>query len=68
MLAAMACRFTGALANAQSNDLIAAAGRGDLPAVNALLKKAGAGVNDEKSTVLGPTTALMERHQMVTWR
>jgi len=59
MLAAMACGFTGTLANAQSNDLIIAAGRGDLPAVNALLK-AGADVNDAKNTVLGPTTALIE--------
>jgi ankyrin repeat protein len=59
MLAAMACGFTATLANAQSNDLIAAAGRGDLPAVNALLK-ARADVNDAKNTVSGPTTALME--------
>src|SRR5579862_7575566 len=59
MLAAMACGFTGILANAQSNDLITAAGRGDLPAVNALLK-AGADVNDAKNTVSGSTTALME--------
>lgn len=59
VLVATACGFTGTLANAQSNDLIAAAGRGDLPAVNALLK-AGADVNDDKTTVLGPTTALME--------
>jgi hypothetical protein len=50
MLAAMACGFIGTLANAQSNDLIAAAGRGDLPAVNALLK-AGADVNDAKNTL-----------------
>ena len=59
MFAAMACGFTGTLANAQSNDLITAAGRGDLPAVNALLK-AGADVNDDKNTVLGPATALTE--------
>jgi serine/threonine-protein phosphatase 6 regulatory ankyrin repeat subunit B len=59
MLAAMACGFTGTLAIAQSNDLIDAAGRGDLPAVNALLK-AGADVNDDKRTLSGPTTALME--------
>lgn len=59
ILAAMACGFTGTLANAQGNDLITAAGRGDLPAVNALLK-AGADVNDDKNTVLGPTTALIE--------
>ncbi len=59
MLAAMACSLMATLANAQSNDLIAAAGRGDLPAVNAMLK-AGAGVNDDKYTVSGPTTALME--------
>ena len=59
MLAAMACGFTGTLANAQSNDLITAAGRGDLSAVNALLK-AGADVNDDKNTASGPTTALME--------
>ena len=44
MLAAMAWGFTGTLANAQSDDLVTAAGRGDLPAVNALLK-AGADVN-----------------------
>jgi serine/threonine-protein phosphatase 6 regulatory ankyrin repeat subunit B len=55
----MACGFTGALATAQSNDLITAAGRGDLPSVNALLK-AGADVNDAKNTVSGSTTALME--------
>jgi ankyrin repeat protein len=59
MLAAMACGVTGTFANAQSSDLITAAGRGDLPAVNALLK-AGADVNDTKNTVSGPTTALME--------
>jgi ankyrin repeat protein len=59
MLAAMACAFTGTLANAQSDDLITAAGRGDLPAVNALLK-AGADVNDARNTVSGSTTALME--------
>jgi ankyrin repeat protein len=59
MLAAMACGFTGTLAHAQSDDLITAAGRGDLPAVNALLK-AGADVNDDKRTLSGPTTALME--------
>ncbi len=59
MLAATACCFTGTLANAQSSDLLGAAGRGDLPAVNALLK-AGADVNDPRNTVLGPTTALME--------
>lgn len=53
------------MANAQSDDLIAAAGRGDLPAVNAILK-AGADVNDARNTavakysVLAPTTALME--------
>jgi ankyrin repeat protein len=59
MLAATACCFIGTLANAQSSDLLGAAGRGDLPALNALLK-AGADVNDARSTVLGPTTALME--------
>ena len=59
VLVATACGFTGTLANAQSNDLITAAGRGDLPAVNALLK-AGADVNDAKNTFSGPTTALME--------
>lgn len=59
MLAAMACDFTGTLANAQSSDLITAAERGDLPAVNALLK-AGADVNDTKNTDGGPTTALIE--------
>jgi serine/threonine-protein phosphatase 6 regulatory ankyrin repeat subunit B len=60
MLTAMACGFNGTLANAQSNDLFTAAGRGDLLAVNALLQKAGADVNDAKNTALGPTTALME--------
>ncbi|MGH9645258.1 MAG: ankyrin repeat domain-containing protein [Bryobacteraceae bacterium] len=55
----MACGFTGTWANAQSNDLITAAGRGDLPAVNTLLK-AGADVNDAKNTFSGPITALME--------
>jgi ankyrin repeat protein len=59
MLAVMACGFTGTSAHAQSNDLITAAGRGDLPAVNALLT-AGADVNDTKNTASGPTTALME--------
>jgi ankyrin repeat protein len=59
MLAAIACGFMGTLANAQSNDLVSAAGRGDLPSVNALLK-AGADVNDAKDTASGPTTALME--------
>jgi len=59
MLAAMAFGFTGTLANAQSDDLLTAAGRGDLPAVNALLK-AGADVNDAKYTGSGSTTALME--------
>ncbi len=55
----MACGFTGTLASAQSNDLLTAAGRGDLPTVNALLK-AGADVNDAKYTGSGSTTALME--------
>ncbi len=41
-------------------DLLTAAGRGDLTAVNALLQKAGADVNDAKETALGPTTALMK--------
>jgi ankyrin repeat protein len=59
VLVATACGFTGTWANAQSSDLITAAGRGDLPAVNALLK-AGAAVNDAKNTFSGPTTALME--------
>jgi ankyrin repeat protein len=59
MLAATACFFTGTLASAQSSDLPGAAGRGDLPAVNALLQ-AGADVNDARNTVSGPTTALME--------
>ena len=58
VLVATACALTGTLANAQSDDLVIAAGRGDLPAVNALLK-AGADVNDPKSTIAGPTTALM---------
>ncbi len=59
VLVATACGFTGTWANAQSNDLITAAGRGDLPAVNALLK-AGADVNDAKNTFSGPITALIE--------
>jgi hypothetical protein len=37
VLVATACGFTGALANAESGDLITAAERGDLPVVNALL-------------------------------
>jgi hypothetical protein len=53
MLAPMAGGLTGTLANAQSIDLITAAGRGDLPVVNALLKS-GADVNDDKNTILGP--------------
>ncbi len=57
VLLATACGFTGTLANAQSDDLIAAAGRGDLPLVNARLKS-GADVNDAKY-MPGPTTALM---------
>ena len=60
MLAAIACGFTGTLANAQSDDLLTAAGRGDLPAVNSLLQQAGTDVNEAKDTALGPTTALME--------
>jgi ankyrin repeat protein len=59
MLAATACCFTGTLANAQSSDLLSAASRGDIPAVNTLLK-AGADVNNARNTVSGPTTALME--------
>lgn len=50
-LVAAACGF------AQSTDFIAAAGRGDLPAVNAFLR-AGADVNQTKSTASGSTTAL----------
>ncbi len=56
ILAAIVC---GALANAQSNGLLTAAGRGDLAAVNTLLS-AGADVNEATNTVQGPTTALME--------
>jgi serine/threonine-protein phosphatase 6 regulatory ankyrin repeat subunit B len=59
MFAALACVLTGSSANAQNNDLLTAAGRGDLPAVNALLN-AGASVNDAKDTRLGSITALME--------
>lgn len=59
LLAAMACSFTSTLVHAQSNDLVIAAGRGDLPAVIAFLN-AGADVNDTRSTASGPTTALME--------
>ena len=59
VLVAAACGLTGTLAHAQSEDLVTAAQRGDLPTVNALLK-AGADVNDAKNTVSGPTTALME--------
>jgi serine/threonine-protein phosphatase 6 regulatory ankyrin repeat subunit B len=48
------------LANAQiNNDLVNAAGRGDLLVVKALLK-AGANVNDPKNTDSGSTTALIE--------
>ena len=59
VLLAVVCGVTGPLANAQSDDLVTAAGRGDLPAVNALLR-AGADGNDTRNTVLGPMTALME--------
>jgi serine/threonine-protein phosphatase 6 regulatory ankyrin repeat subunit B len=58
MFAGIAWCFTAPLANGQSDDLITAAAQGDLTAVNALLK-AGADVNDTKSTALGTTTALM---------
>lgn len=51
----MACGFIGTLANAQSNDLVIAAGHGDLSAVNTLLKY-GADANDTKTA----TTALIE--------
>jgi len=65
VIVAMACSFTGALANAQSDDLFTAAKRGDVATVNALLKS-GADVNDRKFTFLdglgngGNSTALME--------
>ncbi len=55
---ARACGFPGTLANAQSDDLIIAAGRGDLPAIDALLKS-GADVNARKHS-LTTTTALIE--------
>jgi ankyrin repeat protein len=58
VLVATACGFIGTFANAQSDDLVIAAGRGDLPVVNALLKS-GADVNDPKYTTSGLTTALM---------
>ncbi len=56
-LVATACVFTGILANAQSDDPIAAAGRGDLPVVNALLKS-GADVNAKLGTKGDGETAL----------
>ena len=64
MLVVTACGFTSTLANAQSGDLAAAAKRGDLAVVNALLKS-GADVNDRRFTVYdqlgrGVSTALME--------
>lgn len=61
VLAAMACGFTGTLANAQSDDLFAAAKRGDSAVVNALLRS-GADVNDRQRTELdqsGASTPLM---------
>jgi ankyrin repeat protein len=48
-----------ATAHAQNDDLVNAAGRGDLEIVTALLK-AGFDVNGTKETVAGPTTALIE--------
>src|SRR5580692_12368643 len=57
VLVATACGLTGTLANAQSNDLVTAAQRGDLPAVNALLRS-GVDVNASR-TVSDPTTALV---------
>lgn len=56
--------FLAPSANAQPADLITASGRGDLPAVTALLN-AGADGNDARNTALGTalvgrTTALME--------
>lgn len=57
VLAATACGLVGALANAQGNELATAAQRGDLPAVNALLKS-GVAVS-ARTTVPDPmTTAL----------
>jgi ankyrin repeat protein len=63
VLVATACRFTLTRANAQSDDLISAAERGDLPAVNALLAS-HADVNVRKylthGSMRGTTTALLE--------
>jgi hypothetical protein len=47
VLVATACSFIGTLAHAQSDDLISASQRGDLPVVNALLKSK-ADVNERK--------------------
>jgi ankyrin repeat protein len=55
-LVAMACGLTGTLANAQSSDLLTAAQRGDLPAVNALLRS---GIDVNRRTASDHTTALM---------
>jgi ankyrin repeat protein len=56
LLIATAC-FTGPLAHAQSDDLISASARGDLPAVNALLKS-GADVNEMRGQKDEGQTAL----------
>lgn len=61
-LVATACGFSGILAHAQTDDLVTAAKRGDVAAVNALLKS-GADVNNRKFTFLdgsGTSTALIE--------
>jgi hypothetical protein len=67
VFAATACGCTGALADTQSDNLVAAAERGDLPAVNALLKS-GADVNARGYTKYFSTTALIEASQRATWR
>jgi ankyrin repeat protein len=60
VLVATACGLTGTLANAQGDNLVTAAARGDLPAVSALLKS-GADVNAPKPFKYSMnTTALIE--------
>jgi len=58
VLVAAACGFTATLAHAQSDDLISASQRGDLPAVDALLKSK-ADVSARKGSGYN-TTALIE--------
>ena len=60
VLFATTCSFIGTFAEAQGDDLVAAAGRGDLPAVNALLRSQ-VDVNARRSLkYVGGTTALIE--------